>query len=65
MITNTKIGMIEFAGPGSDEKVIHILGKCRHGHTTTTTIPCPEDLAGCPPGTYVAVNEFGRLESVV
>lgn len=59
-----RIGMIEWAGPPSQEKVIHLLGKCRHGHTTTTTISCPEDLAGCPPGTFIAVNEFGRLVAV-
>jgi hypothetical protein len=65
MISLTKIGIIEWAGPApSQEKVIHILCKCQCGRTASRSIPCPADLATYPCGTMVAINEFGRLEAV-
>ena len=60
---NSRIGMIEFADPGSDTKIIYLICKCRCGKTATRVIPCPVDLAEHPTGTFVIVNEFGRLEA--
>jgi len=60
---NPRIGIIEFAGPGSEVKIIYVICKCRCGKTATRAIPCPADLAESPPGTFVGVNEFGRLEA--
>ena len=60
---NSRIGMIEFAGPASDAKIIYLICKCQCGKTATRVIPCPADLAEHPPGTFVGVNEFGRLEA--
>ena len=60
---NSRIGMIEFAGLASDEKIIYLICKCQCGKTATRAIPCPADLAEHPPGTFVGVNEFGRLEA--
>jgi len=61
---NNRIGMIEFAGKDSDQKVILLTAICHHcTRVAVRAIPCPADLAESSPGTFVGVNEFGRLEA--
>jgi hypothetical protein len=60
---NARIGMIEFESASSERKIIYLICKCQCGKTATRAIPCPVDLAGTPPGTFIGVNEFGRLEA--
>ena len=60
---NNRIGMIELERPPGTKKIIYLICKCQCGKTATRAIPCPADLAEHPPGTFVGVNEFGRLEA--
>jgi hypothetical protein len=66
MMRPEKIGMIEIDKSQSPaKKVIYLIARCRHCNMMATRkISCPDDLTGFPTGTFVGINEFGRLEAM-
>ena len=57
-----KIGMIEYAGKGSEKKVIILTAVCQHCQRVATRIvDCPFPLQDALPGYIVCIGELGTL----
>lgn len=61
-----KIGIIEFARKGSDEKAIHISARCQYCERIAwRVVDCPEHLQDAPPGYIVYIDNNGRLQAAM